>query len=81
MEDLNELQKTRLSEALVMREQALRADIRREINSQDEYIQLASEVPDPGIVIADDADSGAAAFIQAIARHRHFQRETDPPLL
>jgi catalase len=41
----------------------------------------ASEVPDPGIVIADDADSGAAAFIQAIARHRHFQRETDPPLL
>ncbi len=48
MEDLNELQKTRLSEALVTREQALRVDIRREIDSQDEYIQLASEVPDPG---------------------------------
>jgi catalase len=40
-----------------------------------------TEVPDPGIVIADDADSGAAAFIEAVARHRHFQRETDPPMV
>jgi catalase len=41
----------------------------------------ATEVPDPGIVVADDAAPGAAAFIQAIAKHRHFQRETDPPMV
>ncbi len=48
MEDLSAQQKTRLGEALAAREQALRSDIRREISSQDEYVQLASEVPDPG---------------------------------
>lgn len=48
MEDLNEQQKSRLGEVLAQREQALRADIRREISSQEEYVQLASEVPDPG---------------------------------
>ncbi len=48
MDDLSDQQKVRLGEALVQREQALRADIRREISSQDEYVQLASEVPDPG---------------------------------
>ncbi len=48
MDDLNEQQKTRLGEVLLQRELALRADIQREISSQDEYVQLASEVPDPG---------------------------------
>ncbi len=48
MDDLSERQKARLGEALVQREHALRADIRREISSQDEYVQLASEVPDQG---------------------------------
>jgi RNA polymerase-binding transcription factor DksA len=48
MEDLSAQQKTRLGKALAEREQALRSDIRREISSQDEYVQLASEVPDPG---------------------------------
>ncbi|KQY79805.1 catalase [Pelomonas sp. Root1444] len=41
----------------------------------------ATEVPDPGIVVADDAATGAADFIEAVARHRHFQRETDPPMV
>lgn len=41
----------------------------------------ASEVSDPGIVLANAADSGAQAFIQAVALHRHFQRETDPPMV
>lgn len=50
MEDLNKQQKTHLGEVLEQREHALQADIRREINSQDEYVQLASEVPDPGDV-------------------------------
>lgn len=48
MESLNEEQKMRLGEALAQREQMLRLDIRREISSQDDYIELASEVPDPG---------------------------------
>ncbi len=48
MEDLNQQQKTRLGEVLARREQVLREDLQREISSQDEYVQLASEVPDPG---------------------------------
>ena len=37
--------------------------------------------PDPGIVQADDADEAAAAFIEAMGRHRHWERETDPPMV
>ncbi len=48
MEDLNTQQKSRLGQVLAQREQALQDDLQREISSQDEYIQLASEVPDPG---------------------------------
>ncbi len=48
MDDLNEQQKTQLGQVLAQREQALRSDIQRDISSQDEYVQLASEVPDPG---------------------------------
>ncbi len=36
---------------------------------------LPSGDPDPGIV----ADAGVDAFIQAMAKHRHPERETDPP--
>ncbi|VCU70443.1 Catalase HPII [Pigmentiphaga humi] len=36
--------------------------------------------PDPGLVLADSAGKPAlASFIQAVARHRHPERETDPP--
>ena len=48
MDNLNQHQMHRLSEALVNREKALRDDIRREVDAQDDYMQLASEVPDPG---------------------------------
>ncbi|WP_070400101.1 catalase [Hydrogenophaga sp. PML113] len=34
--------------------------------------------PDPGLVLAD-GEEGADAFVAAIARHRHPERETDPP--
>jgi len=36
-----------------------------------------------GVLLADpaDPDTAAPAFIGALARHRHFGRETDPPLL
>ena len=33
---------------------------------------------DPGIITSDDGEA-AREFIEAIARHRHFERETDPP--
>ena len=35
--------------------------------------------PDPGLIIAAHAAAGTDEFIAAIARHRHFERETDPP--
>ncbi|WBY02903.1 catalase [Ramlibacter tataouinensis] len=36
-----------------------------------------------GLLVADaaDADEAVAAFIAAVAKHRHFGREMDPPLL
>ncbi|HYP85500.1 catalase [Variovorax sp.] len=36
---------------------------------------------DPGLLLADAAQAAAAAdaFIAAIARHRHFERDSDPP--
>jgi catalase len=39
--------------------------------------------PDPGLVLAPGgrAEPVLADFIRAIARHRHFQRETDPPVI
>ena len=48
MESLNEQQKNQLHAVLVQREEALHKDIRREVDLQDGYVQLASEVPDPG---------------------------------
>ncbi len=39
---------------------------------------LPSGEPDPGLFVAD-ADENTDAFIVAIARHRHPERETDPP--
>jgi catalase len=41
---------------------------------------LASGDADPGLlIVAADAADPSQAFIAAIARHRHFERETDPP--
>ena len=35
---------------------------------------------DPGVIVAEtDRGDVADRFIAALARHRHFQRETDPP--
>jgi catalase len=42
---------------------------------------MASGEPDPGIVVSNDAAAGAAAFILAMGKHRHFERETDPPIV
>jgi len=37
--------------------------------------------PDPGITLTSDAATGADALIRGLARHRHPERETDPPLV
>jgi len=34
---------------------------------------------DPGLIIASDTSAVPEDFVAAIAKHRHFARETDPP--
>jgi len=41
--------------------------------------RLRNGQPDSGLIIATDTKSGADDFVGAIAKHRHFARETDPP--
>ena len=36
---------------------------------------------DPGLTFSDDAQAGAQAFIATLAGHRHWERETDPPMV
>jgi catalase len=40
---------------------------------------LPSGQPDPGVIATANASKASGAFIAAIARHRHFARDTDPP--
>jgi catalase len=42
---------------------------------------LPTGEPDPGLLLQTDGESGADAFVRALARHRHFERETDPPVV
>jgi catalase len=35
--------------------------------------------PDPGVIVTSDVSAAGDGFIAAIAKHRHFARETDPP--
>ena len=41
--------------------------------------QLPDGKPDPGLLLSPDAQAMTAKFIAAIAKHRHFERQTDPP--
>ena len=43
--------------------------------------RLPSGDPDPGLLLVEDGEAkGAlAAFVAAIAKHRHFERQMDPP--
>jgi catalase len=43
--------------------------------------RLDSGDPDPGLLLGEDGDAKAmlAAFVGAIAKHRHFERAMDPP--
>ena len=38
---------------------------------------------DPGLVLQEEqgGEGVADAFVKAIARHRHFERQVDPPLV
>ena len=44
---------------------------------------LPSGTPDPGLVLGrpEKSDAAREAFMTALAEHRHFDRETDPPLV
>jgi len=44
-------------------------------------LTLPSGEPDPGVLVFEDEvpDDVLPQFIEAIAAHRHFERETDPP--
>jgi catalase len=35
--------------------------------------------PDPGLIVPSNGEGGTEAFIAALRKHRHFDRETDPP--
>jgi len=43
--------------------------------------ELASGAPDPGLLrfAAGEVAAATRAFVGALTRHRHFERETDPP--
>ena len=43
--------------------------------------KLASGEQDPGLLLlnGDGADTAIERFVAAVSRHRHFERETDPP--
>ena len=40
---------------------------------------IASADPGPGVIVAAAGSADADEFVAAIAKHRHFDRETDPP--
>ncbi|HEX4914143.1 MAG TPA: hypothetical protein VFV51_09310, partial [Vicinamibacterales bacterium] len=39
---------------------------------------LPSGKPDSGLIVSDGAPNAASAFIKAIAKHRHYERESEP---
>ena len=42
-------------------------------------LALPDGAPDPGLIITTSGDIDEDGFVAALAKHRHFQRETDPP--
>jgi catalase len=43
--------------------------------------ERAKDGGDPGLLRMANAGDAAPKFIAAVARHRHFVRQTDPPLV
>jgi DnaK suppressor protein len=75
MANLTRDQLNALENLLNEREQTLRSDIRRELNLQDEYAQVASEAPDPGDASFADlsVDLGNAAVSRDLAELRAIE--------
>jgi catalase len=40
---------------------------------------IPQDKPDPGLILADSGASAAKLFMTALAKHRHVQRDQDPP--
>jgi catalase len=53
------------------------------IEQADIPLALPGGSADPGLLLANgsDTEAGLSRFIDALALHRHWQRETDPPLI
>jgi len=75
MENLTQEQIRYLENALHQREHALRGDLRREIELQDDYAQVASEAPDPGDASFADLsiDLGNAAVTRDLTELRAIE--------
>jgi len=44
-------------------------------------LALPSGEPDPGLLVMGEGRGALAAFVTALAKHRHFERQVDPPLV
>ncbi|MBU4611554.1 catalase [Achromobacter sp. GG226] len=42
---------------------------------------ITEDDEDSGLIVAESADEGVPAFVSALEMHRHFARETDPPMV
>lgn len=75
MADLSTEQIAELKNILQEREKALREDIRREMNLQDSYADVASDLPDPGDASFADlsVDLGNAAVSRDLTELRAVQ--------
>ncbi|TCS34381.1 TraR/DksA family transcriptional regulator [Paucimonas lemoignei] len=75
MAELNSEQIAELKNMLQERERALREDIRREMSQQDNYADVAAEVPDPGDASFADlsVDLGNAAVTRDLTELRAIQ--------
>jgi DnaK suppressor protein len=77
-EQMERLAKTQLNEIeglLSQREKMLHSDIRREVDLQDQYAQVASEAPDPGDASFADlsVDLGNAAVTRDLTELRAIE--------
>jgi RNA polymerase-binding protein DksA len=75
MQNLKQEQLSYLENLLNHREQALRVEIRREVDLKDDYAQIASEAPDPGDAAFADisVDLGNAAVTRDLSELRAIE--------
>ena len=75
MANLTDEQLAHLRDVLDERDRALRADLRREANLQDDFVDVATEVPDPGDSSFADlsVDLGNAAMTRDLTELRAIE--------